>query len=282
MKIKIVTQTGSNFPLDEAERLGITVLPDILIFDGVEYKNVYELTAEEFYEKLKTVDKLPTSSYPHVSDFVDTFVELSKDADEIIFFAVTSKMSGSYSAALTASEMAREAGAQCPIYVYDTLQVSHPMRLMIYEAYRLAEAGLSATEIIGKMEEYRHKMGCYFILGSLKYAKMGGRVGVIKALAADAMGIKPLMVFDDGVVKDIGIARNMDDGIDKVIAKYKEEADFSQPVIVIHEAAPNVAATLESKIKAVNPDAQITIDYEGPVVGMYAGPGGGGIAFVKK
>lgn len=282
MKIKIVTQTGSNFPLDEAERLGITVLPDILVFDGVEYKNVYELSAEEFYEKLKTVTKLPTSSYPHVSDFVDTFVELSKDADEIIYFAVTSKMSGSYSAALTAADMAREAGAQCPIYVYDTLEVSHPMRLMIYEAYRLAESGLTASEIIEKMEEYRHKMGCYFILGSLKYAKMGGRVGVIKALAADAMGIKPLMVFEDGVVRDIGVARSMEEGMDKVVAKYKEEADFSQRVIVIHEAAPERAAALEAKIKAINPDADIIIDYEGPVVGMYAGPGGAGLAFVKK
>lgn len=282
MKIQIITHTGSDFPLDEAAALGIPVVADLVMFGDNTYRNMYDLTSQEFYAKLEASTVLPTSSHPPVGWFADAICEAAKDADEILIIAVTSKMSGSYTSAITAAELAKERGVHIPVYVFDSLQVSHAMSNIVREAYRLAQEGCTASEIIRALEEYRDKMGMYFVLGSLKYARKGGRVGAIKALAADAMGIKPLLVFTDGVVKDIGIARNFDDGFEKVLDKYKNEADFSKPVTVFHLEAEDKAAILEQKVREINPNAQITTEYVGPVIGIYAGPGGAGLAFEKK
>lgn len=282
MKIQIITHTGGDYPLDEAKRLGIPVAADFVMFGDETYLNMFELTAEEFYAKLKSSPVLPTSSHPAVGEFADMYCEAAKTADEILVIALTSKMSGSYTAALTAVDVARERGVQIPIYVFDTLQVSHAMAFCVREAYRLAQQGLTASEIIQQLEEYRDRMVMYFVLGSLKYARKGGRVGAIKALAADAMGIKPLLIFAEGVVRDIGIARNIDDGLEKVLDKYKAEANFSKPVTVFHLDAIERAEALAKKVREINPDADITIEYVGPVIGIYAGPGGAGLAFEKK
>lgn len=282
MKIQIITHTGGDFPLDEAKALGIPVAADFVIFGDETYLNMFNLTAEEFYAKLETSPVLPTSSHPAVGEFADMYCEAAKTADEILVIALTSKMSGSYAAAVTAVEVAKERGVEIPIYVFDTLQVSHAMSYCIREAYRLSKEGLTATEIMKELEEYRSKMGMYFVLGSLKYARKGGRVGAIKALAADAMGIKPLLVFTDGVVKDIGIARNFEDGFEKVLDKYETEANFDKPVTVFHLEALDKAEMLAKRVREINPNAEITIEYVGPVIGIYAGPGGAGLCFEKK
>ena len=72
-KVVLVTHTGSDMPLAEAETLGIYIIPDKVIFGDKEYRNMTEITAEEFYEKLNSAAELPTSSQPSVGDFVKTF-----------------------------------------------------------------------------------------------------------------------------------------------------------------------------------------------------------------
>ena len=282
MKVQIVTHTGSDLPLEEAQKLGVAVVPDIVMFGETEYNNMFDLSAEEFFDKLRTAGELPTSSHPTVGDMSRVFVEKSLMVEEILFLAVTSKMSGSFAAAETARDMAIKQGAKAKIYVYDTMQCSHAMAEMVREAQRLANEGRSATEIISQLDEYRHKMGQYFILDTLQYARKGGRVGAIKALAADTMKIKPLLVFDDGLVRDIGIAKNFDDGLDKVLEKYKAEADFTKPITIFHLDALDKAQKLASMVRDINPTVETRIGYVGPVIAIYAGPGGAGLSFVKK
>ncbi|MDO4477995.1 MAG: DegV family protein [Lachnospiraceae bacterium] len=281
MKIAIVTQTGSDMPLAEAEKLGVTVMPDVVIFGDTAYRNMYDLTADSFYERLKAAEVLPTSSHPSLGDFCEGFRRAAEGADAVLFLGVTSRMSGSFETAVAAAKLLKEEGFKVPIYPYDTLQCSHGMAMLVREACRLAHEGLTCEAIMEQLEVYRHKVGQYFILDTLKYAAKGGRVGAIKALAADKMGIKPLMVFDEGVVRDIALARGFADGLKKVYEKFELEADKTKPVTVFHLEAPERARELADMITAHYPETPITIDYVGPVIGLYAGPGGAGLAFEK-
>ena len=62
--VKLVTHTGCDMSLTEAEELGIEMIPDKVIFEDQEYRNMVDITADEFYEKLQAADTLPTSSQP--------------------------------------------------------------------------------------------------------------------------------------------------------------------------------------------------------------------------
>ena len=93
-KVRLITHTGSDLSLEEAERLGVRMIPDYVVFDEEIYRNKVDLTAEEFYEKMERSEHLPTSSHPSVGDFAEVIREEAEGAEEILCLMITSKMSG--------------------------------------------------------------------------------------------------------------------------------------------------------------------------------------------
>ena len=147
-KVALITHTGSDMPLDEAAGLGITIIPDKVLFGDEEYRNMTEISSQMFYEKLAAAEKLPTSSQPSLGDFVKAYRKAAEEADEVLCLMITSKMSGCYAAALSAAQMVKRQGLQVPVYVYDTQQCSHGMAQMVRAAAELAGAGFASSEII--------------------------------------------------------------------------------------------------------------------------------------
>ena len=52
MKVAILTDSNSGITQDEANKLGVFVLPMPFTIDGQEYKEDINLSQEEFYDKL--------------------------------------------------------------------------------------------------------------------------------------------------------------------------------------------------------------------------------------
>ncbi|NLD18965.1 MAG: DegV family protein [Clostridiales bacterium] len=281
-KTGLITHTGCDMPLKEAESLNISVIPDRILFGNEEYRNMFDITAEEFYDKLEQASQLPTSSRPTTADFMNAFRKVGENSEEILCLMITSKMSACYSAALSASKMIERRGFSVPIYVYDTKQCSHGMAQLVRQASRLADQGLSAEQIISQLDKLQNRMGVYFVLESLKNARKGGRVGAIKALTADALGIKPMLRFSDGLVRDFGLAKNFLDGIGQLMKIAKNETDFHYPITVFHASAPERAEEIKKQILGFAPNASIGIQAVGPVIGIYTGSGCAGMAFTKK
>ena len=49
----------------------------------------------------------------------------------------------------------------------------------------------SRVKIMAHLDRLVPHIGVYFVMQSLKYARKGGRIGAIKAVGADALGVKP-------------------------------------------------------------------------------------------
>ncbi len=281
-RIRLITHTGCDMQPEEAQALHVRMVPDKVIFGDTEYRNMTQITAEAFYGKMAASRELPTSSGPSVGDFVRAFKEAAEDADEILCLMITSQMSGCYSTAAAAAGTVKRQGLNVPIYVYDTRQCSHGMAQMVRAAVKMAQKGFSAPQIMEELTALQSRMGVYFVLESLKNARKGGRVGAIKALAADALGIKPLLLFADGVVRDYALARGMADGMERVASQFFEEGDPEQTITVFHAAAPERAEEMKRIILREVPAADVRIEPVGPVIGIYTGSGCVGIAFTKK
>lgn len=281
-RVKLITHTGSDIPLEEAEALDIEVIPDKVIFSDKEYNNMTEISAEEFYEKLKTATELPTSSQPSVGDFVKAFHRAAEEADEVLCLMITSKMSGCYKTAVSASQMVSRQGLKVPIYAYDTQQCSHGMAQMVRAAAVMAEKGFSVRQIMDELSHLQKRMGVYFILDSLENAKKGGRVGAITANTVNMLGLKPILKFSDGLVREFGVALNYSVGINKIVDQFLKKGDKTYPVTVFHADAPERAIELKKRILKNIPDVQIRIETVGPVIGIYTGCGCAGIAFTER
>ena len=78
MTVKIVTDSTSDIPPSLAEELGITVVPLNVHFGTDVFKDGIDIKPDEFYGKLVSSSRLPTTSQPSVGDFLSIYDELVK------------------------------------------------------------------------------------------------------------------------------------------------------------------------------------------------------------
>lgn len=85
MKVAILTDTNSGISKEEAENIGIYVMPMPVLIDGEVFFEGDNLTEEEFYEAL-TSGKDVSTSQPSPADVLDTWEALfEKRYDEIVY-----------------------------------------------------------------------------------------------------------------------------------------------------------------------------------------------------
>ncbi len=277
----IIAQTGCDILMDEAEREGIFLIPDRVTHKDREYLSLVDIDSTKLYHILRTTDKLPTSAHSGPTVFIDVF-KRAQEYDEIICIVLTSKMSGSYNGAVLAASIAKEEGFPVPIHIYDSLSCSHGMGIIVREANRLANEGLTAREIIEQLDVLRSNVCIYFMLESLKCAWQGGRVSALGPLFTDKLGVRPLFMFHDGLMRPMNILRNAREGMRALVRRYEKEADRTKTGYILHGDDIHRAQRVEEMIHAAAPEAGLEIGIVGPPIGLHCGPSTVGIAFVKR
>ena len=280
-KVKIVTHSGCDLSQEELINNDIAMIPDWVIIDGKEYKNNVEIFPDTFYKRLEESEVLPTSSHPSPTEFMEAFKNF-EDYDEIIFIALSSKLTGTYNTAALSVNLLREEGFVPNIHIFDSCQASFGAALIVLEAAKLSNEGKNAEEIIAQLNELVPKIGVFFVMNTLKYAYKGGRIGPIKAMAVETLGIKPLLSFQDGIVKDLSLNRSFNDGLKSVYKKFKLYSSDDKEVIIFHACNEEGALKLKAMIQNDYPNVNPRIEFIGPVIGLYTGTGCVGLAFRKK
>src|SRR5947209_14587763 len=105
MVVRIVTDSTSDIPLEQAEALGITVVPLTVFFGEEAYLDGVELDNVGFYRKLQASKTLPRTSQPSPANFQEAYTRLiNEGADGILSIHLSSKLSGTYQSACTARD----------------------------------------------------------------------------------------------------------------------------------------------------------------------------------
>ena len=274
--VHIFTNSVSDLSPELAAQYGITLVPDTMIFDGQVFLNNIDIDPPRFFSMMKQADRLPTSSHPNISQYLDSFRTV-REGHEILCIAITSKMSGSFGTAGIAAREMSESGVR--VTVYDSLQVSHGLAMMAIEAAKQAAQGKSCAEICAYLDELRPRVGVYFSMRSLQNAKKGGRVGAIRALAADALGIKPILQFSDGLVRDVGVVRGLPNAREAVFARFSRSVDPAHECFVFHSGNYDEAEALRARILTHFPGMMVHLAWVGAVIGIYTGEGCLGLAY---
>lgn len=280
-KVQIITTSAAELTPSQAKAEGILLIPDYLAFGpGEQYRSNMDLEPPELYRRLEAAERLPTTSHPNLSQYMDAFsAAAAAGCEEILCIILTSKMSGSYHTACSAKKLMEEQGFPVPITCYDSEQVSYGLCILVREAARRARAGASCAEIVAALDALRPHIGVYFAMPSLANARKGGRVGAIRVLCADILNVKPVLMFRDGLVRDVAIVHGFETAVDRAIDHYRTQARFGGEVFVFHAACPERAEQVKQRILAIDPAAQITVGWVSEVIGIYTGVGCIGAAF---
>jgi DegV family protein with EDD domain len=275
MTVKIVTDSTADLPDELVKEMGITVVPIYVRFGEEVLRDRVDISEDEFYERLQHDPVHPNTTQPTPQDFVDVYQKLSADADGIVSIHISGKLSGTCSSALQAKGMVVK---ECSVEVVDSETLSMALGLVVITAAEAAKAGKSLDEVVEAAKQAMPKMHLLFLLDTLKYLLLGGRIGKAKALLGSVLNVKPMLTVKDGELVPAGQARTRAKGMDKLFEFVKEVADI-QDLAVVYNTTPDEAQALAERIGSVFDREKIRIARVGPGLGVHGGPGAMIVAF---
>lgn len=277
--VKILTDSSCDIDLERAEKMGIEIVPIEVHFGEESYRAGIDLSTQEFYEKLKTVDKLPTTTQITPVTFEEIFRKHIDNGDEIVGMFISAEMSGTYQNALLAKNMI----GSDKIHIVNTLQTTFGLGLLLSEACAMRDRGMDGKTIYEKVTELVPRVKLLASVETLKYLKMGGRLSAATAMVGGILGIYPVITIENGKVITVGKARGRA-AASRVIESQIKDIGISSDYGVTfgHSACPDVCAAFEKQFSEYVGKRQVMSSEIGCIVGTHVGPGAVGIAFIKK
>jgi fatty acid kinase fatty acid binding subunit len=278
MGVRIVTDSTADIPAEQAEALGIVVVPLTVFFGEEAYLDGVELDNAGFYRKLATGKDLPRTSQPSPASFQEAYTRLIEaGADGILSIHLSAKLSGTYQSACTARDSLPEGARKIPIEVVDSQSISVGMSQAVLQAAKDARAGLGLEAIKARALDQLARTRILAVLDTLEYVKRGGRIGGARAMLGNMLSVKPIISLKDGEVIPVEQPRTRS----KAYARIAELLAASGNVehVSIAEASEEVGLQLAQVIKTVY-SGELPIYRLGAVLGTHTGPGTAAIAYV--
>jgi DegV family protein with EDD domain len=193
--VAIITDTDASLPKSISDQYQIRQVPITINFGSEVLKTGIDVDDQSLFARVDKEGKLPTTSAPSPGEFSDAFAQaLRSGADSVLCFCVSSEISATYEAAVSARKMMPERD----IHVIDTRSLSMGQGFMVLGAAEAAEKGMAAPEILAMIEEMRERIFFFGVLPTLKYVAMSGRVSHVTAGIANVINIKPILTIRDG------------------------------------------------------------------------------------
>ncbi|MDY6795021.1 MAG: DegV family protein, partial [Actinomycetota bacterium] len=177
MPVAIVTGSQTCIPRALADSYEIEILPYGLELKNRSYRDGVDITPEEFYRYLPTVDGLAHTSATPPGVFLEAFERLSARAEGILVITIASGMSTIHHNAIIASTTFTGA----PVRVLDSRTAAMAQGFVVIEAAKAAQARASLDECYLVAEEASHKVDLYAYISTFDYLKKSGRVTAVKA-----------------------------------------------------------------------------------------------------
>jgi len=269
MAVKIVTDSVADLPSQVVEELGITVVPLNVRFGEEVYRDGIDLTAEQFYDKLKQSEILPVTSVPSPAAFAEAYNKLAEETDEILVITISSRLSGTYEVALQSIGLMKR---KCRVEVIDSHWVVMAEGFMVIAAARAAQAGANFDEVLDITHRNTERVDLRAAFDTLEYLKRGGRIGAAQAFLGSVLKINPIITLRDGVIEPVGRTRSRAMAIDHL---YKFAVSYShiEEVAVEDAACPDDAELLVERLDSKFPRERIYRSKTTPVIGTHTGPG---------
>lgn len=213
--IKIVTDTTCDLPPAWYSRYNITTVPVNIQFGLETFQEGLTISPQTFYNRIQAEGTLPTTSQPAIGDFSQIYQALAADGSEILSIHLTSKLSGTWQTALLAATQLEPA---IKVHVVDSLTGSVGLGLLVREAAQLAGAGLSAAEIVARLEARRSQINVFIMLKDLRYARMSGRVGRLQETLVSLLNVKPIIGVEEGELVPLDRVRGQRKGLERMLS----------------------------------------------------------------
>jgi len=271
MPVRVVTDSNGDIPPEEAARLNIVVVRSILNIEGKSYVDGIDITRNEFYRRLPTLNPPPTTAAPSTADFEAAY--RSCGSADIVAIHLASTLSGIFAAARLGAEPLGE-----QVTVVDSEQASMGMGWQAVAAAEAAAAGASRDEVLRLVRSVQERVRLFASLDTIEYLRRGGRASLLSARLGELLQIKPLIEVRAGAVSALARVRTRQKAREELAARVEALGPLER-LAILHTDCLADAQAMASRLAPLSASAPWVVEATA-VIGTHVGPGVIGAAAV--
>ena len=276
-KIKIITDSTLDLPLDLIKEKDIEVLPLLINFGEESYLDGVEINTHDMLERIEKENILPTTAQVTPSRFEETFKKYLDEGYKIVTLTLSSEMSGTYQSACIAKNMLESDD----IVVIDSRNVTSGLGVLVLKACEFRDNGDNIFEIEEKIKNLIPKVKSSLSFESLENLVRGGRLSKTAGTIGSVLGLRLILEVKDGQMAVKDKVRGSKKALKKVISDFENgNVDFDSPIVIDEILNEEIYEGLKKYFEEKN------IEYihgiVGCTVGIHSGTKACGVFFIEK
>lgn len=289
-KFEITTDSNCDLYSDEYLKLGVE--RGKLSYTVEENNNLNEYLDEfseyseyvAFYNRLRKGGVAKTTIL-NLQSHIDLFEKMAKNGvKNLLHVTQSSGLSRTIDNANKAIETVKETYPDINYIAIDSLTTTVGEQMLVKYACKLRDEGEKLENAVKKLDEIKHKIQHYIVVGDLMYLKRGGRVSGVSAAIGSMLSIKPIIEFTkkgklEIVRKEIGVKKAYRSIVEN-LKNLTPNKDFFD-IIVVHtdnEEQAKIFAQMIEDATGWKPEIRIM----GPIIGAHVGPGAVAVAVMSN
>jgi DegV family protein with EDD domain len=275
MKVRVVTDSAADFPLEFVEKYDIGTVPHSVHFENQDWKIGIGISVKEYYQRLKNMNEMPTNATPTPEDFNELFrISLEeKKYDHILYVAISETLSSTANPARIAAKNFAD-----KITIFNSESASGVQGLFVLNAYRLLEKEKTVEDVIEIFlrlkEDYILDVG-FFTLDNVY--KSGRLKSKFVLYLTKFIGIKPIAIMErPGVLVSklpgFFLKSHMERRLVNIVSK-RAKKGLVYNLIVSNVENPHGAERVTERIKKKVKINESYITDCSPIVGTNTGEG---------
>lgn len=278
-KIGIITDSTCDIPREFLNKLGIKVLPLRILYQGREYRDGVDITAEAVYAHLE--QEVPTTSLPSPQDAESLLLSMKEQGyTHVLVIHLSSGLSGTGQMIETVAEQIDG----MTVKVIHSKSISMGLGFIVMEAARAVQAKMNFEAVCNLVSSVRDRLSVYFVLSTLEYLKKGGRIGKVSGTIGELLQLKPIITVNkEGIYTTFAKVRGKKQALDRLVGIAKEHiSKAASQIAVCYGGAQEEAAYIIKQIGQLANVKELITSSVSPVIGVHTGPGTVGFAVLES
>lgn len=269
--IHIIADTTSSLPIQKAQDLGISYMPQIVVFGDTTYRDDTEIDSATFLKKLKSSSTLPKTAAPPPALYTPVYQKMAVPGNTVFVITPSAEVSGTFRSASVAAQDFPDAD----IRIIDTRTIASGFGSIVLQCIEWVKQDLSPDEIETKIKNLIQRSRTYFIVDTLEYLHKGGRIGAAQMLVGSLLQVKPILMIKDGSTHPVESQRTQKKAFTRLKEIVAAECPHGpQSLLTMGQGdAIATAEQLASELKAEFGLTELPIFEMPPAILVHAGPG---------
>lgn len=211
MLIKVTCDSSADLTKEQYKDNNISVIPFTVTMGDKDYLDGVNIFSNDIFKFVSENKTLPKTAAINEYQYEEFFKNEIKGYDALIHFSISSKISSTCGFATLAANIIDNC------FVIDSLSLSSGLGIQVLYACELIKQGLSAKEVVEKVNNRRKYVQISFATFKLDYLHKGGRCSSLQLLGSNLLKIRPSIALIDG---KMGMHKKYFGKMEKVVENY--------------------------------------------------------------